>query len=162
MLVKDIDLSLSIIEPGMVEHLLRRESFGNILLQHGLHQVTRQLADGVTILDLLLVKLMGQVSNLIRFERHIAIEDSVKAHTSRPDVDRQTFITNFLNDLRCDVSWSAALLKQKFLALHATTDAEIANLDVALAIEEDIVEFDVSMNDANLVHVCNALHDLLE
>ena len=44
----------------------------------------------------------------------------------------------------------------------AATDAEVADLDVALPIEQDVVEFDVSVNDSYRVHVGNALHDLLE
>ena len=46
--------------------------------------------------------------------------------------------------------------------VNATTHSEVSNLDIAMAIEQDVVQFDVSVHDANLVHVCDALHNLLE
>ena len=58
LLVKDIYLIISVIKPWMVEHLLCSESLGNIFLEHRLHEVTGQLADRVTILDLLLIELV--------------------------------------------------------------------------------------------------------
>ena len=42
------------------------------------------------------------------------------------------------------------------------TDTEIANLHVSLAVQQDVVKLDISMHNANRVHVRDPLHDLLK
>ena len=46
--------------------------------------------------------------------------------------------------------------------VDAPTDTEIANLHVSLAVQQDVVKLDISMHNANRVHVRDALHDLLK
>ena len=132
--IKDVDFFFNVVEPRMKQDFLGCEAPGDVLFEHVLHQVARQLRDCVTILDLLLVELMGQVTDLVRFEGDISVENSVQADSSRPYIDWEAFIADFLDDLRSYVSRSTALLKQKLVLVHPPTDAEIANLNVALTV----------------------------
>ena len=127
-----------------------------------MHEVAGQLRRRVSVLDLLLVQLVGQVSNLVRLEWHVSIEDGVKANTGRPDVYWETLIANFLHDLGGNVGRSTALLEQKLVLVNAATDTEVANFDVTHAIEQNIVKLDVPVHDTDRVHVGDTLHNLLE
>lgn len=162
LLVKDIDTFLSIVEPWMVKHLFRSQSLGNVLFEHVLHEVSGQFRHCVSILNLLLVELMCQITDLIRFKWHIAIKYGVEADTCRPDIDWEPLISNLLHNLRRNVSWSATLLKKKLVLIDSSADSKIANFYISVAIEQDIVKLDISMNYSNRMHVSNSLHDLFE
>ena len=81
LLVKDIDFGLSVIKPGMVKDFFGAQSFAYILFEHVLHEVSCQFRGGVFVFDFLLVKLVGQVSDLVRLERDIAVEDCKEAYS---------------------------------------------------------------------------------
>ena len=112
LLVKDVHLSLCVVEPGMIEDFFGGQAFRYVFLQHALHQVSCQLRNCVTILYLLLVKFMGQIADLVSLKRHIAVEDSVEADASRPDVYREALVANLLHDLGSNVCWCATLFKE--------------------------------------------------
>lgn len=109
--IKDVDLLLCVIEPGMVKNLLCTQPFGYIFLEHILHEISGQLRHRVAILYLLLVELVGQVPNLISLEWHISIENSVQTNACRPDVNRESLIAYFLNDFRSNISGCTALFE---------------------------------------------------
>ena len=44
------------------------------------------------------------------------------------------------------------------LALHEFTDAEVADFDVAFGREQDVIKFDVSMQDPLAMYVRKALY----
>ena len=54
---------------------------------------------------------MGQIANLIGFERDVSVEDSVKADACGPDVHWETLVSDFLHNFRCNVCRGATLLK---------------------------------------------------
>ena len=105
---------------------------------------------------------MRQVTDLVSLERDIAVEDGVETDACRPYVDWEALVADFLDDLWRDVGWGAALLKQELVLVNAPRNTEISDFDVAVAIQEDIVELDVSVDNANGMHVGNTLHNLLE
>ena len=111
LLVKYVDTLFYVIKPRMVKYFFRCEPFRDIFLQHVLHQVTRQLRDRIAVLNFLLVKLMGQITNLIGFERNVTVEDSVKADACGPDIHWEALVSNFLHDFRRNVGRSATLFK---------------------------------------------------
>ena len=57
--VKYVDSFFNVIEPWMVEDLFCSESFGDVLLEHVLHEITRELGNCITILYLLLVQFVS-------------------------------------------------------------------------------------------------------
>ena len=55
---------------------------------------------------------MGQIADLVSLKRHIAVEDSVEADASRPDVYREALVANLLHDFGSNVCWCATLFKE--------------------------------------------------
>ena len=95
-------------------------------------------------------------------ERHYAIQHCVKDHTTRPDVDTETFITPVPENLRCYVGWRAALLRHDLASLDDLADAEVADFDLTARTEQDVVQFDVAVQDSFRVAVIETADDLLE
>ena len=162
LLVKDVDALFHIVEPRVEEDFLGRQALGNILFKHVLHEIASQLRHSVPILDFLLVQLVRQITDLVSFERHVAIQDSVEADTCRPNVNGQALVADLLDNFRGYVGRGATLLKQELFVLDAPTHSEVPNLDVAVTIEENVVQFDVTMDDADRMHVSDTLHYLLD
>ena len=164
LLVEDVDVRVDVVlQPRVPEGVLSSRSLLRRLRQHGLHEVDGLLRDRVLVLDLLF-QLFNcvQVADLVRLERHVAVQHRVEADASAPDVDREALVAHVLHDLRCDVRRRATLLEQQLVDLDLLADAEVAYLDVAVAVQQDVVELDVTVRDAILVQVGDALHDLPE
>ena len=52
-----------------------------------------------------------------------------------------------VDDFRGDVGWRTTLFVHGLTSLHSLGDAEIGNLDQALAVKEDVVEFDIAVKN---------------
>lgn len=107
---------------------------------------------------------MGQVTNLISLKRNATVQDGVQADSSTPDINWWTAVTDrVLHNLRRDVGWRAALLSKELVrAADPARDAEVANFNITLTVEKDIIKLDIAMDNVYLVHVFDSLHDLLE
>lgn len=162
--VEDVDVLVDVLgEPWVEQDVLSRRPLLRHLLQHHLHDVDRRLRGRVLVLDLL-VELLDcvEVADLVRLERHVAVQHGVEADACAPDVHWKAFVPHVLDDFRRDVRRGAALLEQYLLLLDLPTHAEVTNLDVTVPVEQDVVKLDIAVRHFVLVQVGNALHDLLE
>jgi hypothetical protein len=103
-----------------------------------------------------------QVLEVGRFEWDSALQHSVKEDTQGPDVHIEAFVTLISDDLRCQVSWCAALLLDDLTFVDESAHTEVADLDRAFNVHQDVVQLDVSVKDTPAVAVAKTEHDLLE
>lgn len=103
-----------------------------------------------------------QVTNLISLEGHISVEHGVETDSCTPDVDGEALITHVLNNFRSYVGRGAALLEKEFVFLNSATYSEITDLDISMAVKQNIVKLYITVRDTVLVEIGDALHDLLE
>ena len=164
LLVEDVDgLRVLISKPWVREDVMGRGAQLGRLLQHRPHQGDRICAHGVLVLDLLVELLdSAEVADLVGLEGHIPVEHRIQADARRPNVDREALVPHVLHDFRSDVRWCSALLEQQLILFSPSTHAEVTDLDVSVAVEQDVIKFDVSVGNSVVVQVGDALHDLLE
>lgn len=76
-----------------------------------------------------------------RTEKHRIEHDS-----SRPDIWLVTYVTLIFKNLRGYIGWGSALLKHKlFMFRDQLTHSKIADFNMALGCEQDVVQLDVSV-----------------
>lgn len=126
-------------------------SFENLFeeLEGAFAHVTWGAPTALDIDDLLL-----QLAHVSGLERHRSEEHRVEHDASAPDVRLEASVALASEDLWGDVGWCSALLRlQLVLVLDELADSEVADLDVALRGQEDVVQLDVSVEHLLLVDV---------
>ena len=78
---------------------------------------------------------MGQIADLIGFKRHVSIKDRVETYASRPNIDREALVADFLHDLGSDVCRRATLFEEELILFDSPADAEVTDLHVTLAVQ---------------------------
>mmetsp|Transcript_11407 Transcript_11407/g.19247 ORF Transcript_11407/g.19247 Transcript_11407/m.19247 type:complete len:242 (+) Transcript_11407:423-1148(+) len=95
-------------------------------------------------------------------EGELAGDHDEEDHAQGPHVGRLTVILALARQIRAHVLRSAALLDQLLILVAGRREAEVDQLDLAHAVDEDVVELQVSVHDAVRVHVLYGAHDLGE
>jgi len=103
-----------------------------------------------------------QFFHVAGFEGDSTAKHGVEYYTSAPDISFESHVPFLLEDLRSDVGWRPTLLMHYITGLDELADSKISNFYVAFAIEQDVVELDVSMENTLSVDVAKALNDLPE
>lgn len=103
-----------------------------------------------------------QLFKRLRFERHCPIEHRVEQHSKGPHVHEESFVALVDDDLWCEVSRRAALLLDNLTFLDDLRHSEVANLDSFLAVKQNIVELDVSMDNRAAMDVRQSVEYLFE
>lgn len=86
----------------------------------------------------------------------------VQADAGRPNVNFEASVARLAHDLRSGVSRRAALLVENLILRNAPTHSEVAYLDVTLAVQQNVLELQVTVHHALLVHVSDTEHELPE
>jgi hypothetical protein len=90
------------------------------------------------------------------------LQNRVEKHTERPDVYIEAFIAFISNDFRSQISGSSALFLNDLTLGNESTDPEVAELDCSFTVHEDIVKFDVSVQDAPTMAVSQSIDNLFK
>ena len=165
LLIEDVHIvteCICVLEPGMFQRLDGSQTLFRVLLKHPHHQVPRFFADCVLELDGRVKDHFVQIAHLIRLEGYIPVQHGIKADSGRPYIDWVSLVAEFPHNLRSNVSGCSALLEENLIVNDFAGDTEVCDLYVTVAIKQDVVQFNVSVDDPVVVQVCNALHDLLE
>ena len=96
------------------------------------------------------------------FERHRPIKHGKEHDTSTPQIHVVAISIFVLKDLRCNISWSSALLPHFDSRLTLFTDTKVSNLDRALSIKKNVVKFDISVCYAFRMDVIESINNLFE
>ena len=94
-----------------------------------------------------------KILQVLRFERHRALKHRVQKHPETPHVDEETFVALVNDDLWREIRWSSALLLNDLTLLDYLGDAEVADLDALFTIEQNVVQFDVAVDNAAAMDV---------
>ena len=137
------------VQPVVIQHILGRYALVRRLLKHFLHQIDGAAADNIFLEFDLLTKLLylAEISDLVSFERDVAVQHSIQADACAPYVHREPFVPHILHYFWSYVGWSSALLKQNLILLNLLRNSKVSNLDVPVAIQEYVIQLDISMSN---------------
>ena len=88
-----------------------------------------------------------QILHIISFERDSAEQEGKQDHTCAPQVSLESLVALVSDDLWGNVCRRSTLLEHKFALFDGLGDAEVSDLDVALSIKQNVVQFDISVQD---------------
>ena len=121
------------------------------------------MADVFEALELSLDDDLLELLQVVRLEGLDPAHHVVERDPRRPDVAREALVAVALEDLGRDVRRRAALLVHRVGgALEFAAHAEVADLDRVGQVDQNVVEFDVAVDDVFAVDVFEALDDLFE
>ena len=103
-----------------------------------------------------------QISDVVGFEGHCALQHGVEQHAQAPDISVEALVAVVDDDLGGQVCGSAALLLDDLIVLDESADSEVAELYAALSVHEHVVEFDVPVQHTSAVAVTQSVDYLLE
>ena len=103
-----------------------------------------------------------QVLHVSPFERDISIEHGEEYYSCAPHINCPSIIALLCYDFRRYVSRCAALIIEDLARFHSLSYSEISYLDVSLVIEEDVLQFDVSMKNVFRMNVADSFNNLFE
>ncbi|KAI3480495.1 hypothetical protein L1887_57341 [Cichorium endivia] len=120
-----------------------------------LRQVRRQRIDAV-------VDLFEERRDVLVVERQSAAQHDVQDHAARPDVDLGPGVQPSGDDLGRGVVGAAAARLEKVAVGHDVGEAKVADLDVEVLVEQQILGLEVAVDDLVTVAVLHGADDLLE
>lgn len=103
-----------------------------------------------------------QLLHVAGFERDSSTEHCVEDNSSAPDVCLEACVALLTKNLGGNVGGGAALLVHDVAGFDQLAHSEVCNFDVSLAIEEDVIELDVSVKNPLAMNVAQAFNDLSE
>lgn len=78
-------------------------------------------------------------------EGHRALQHDIEQHAERPYIDEEAAVLTIARHFWGQVCWRAALLLYDFIFVYEAADSEVTNFYTAIAIEENIIQFNISM-----------------
>ena len=157
-------------EPWMCHDLVQRRTLRRVWHEHACKQRARLWADIVRKrqrrrhnvlvqhIDVVAVRVRGIV-----VKRQVAGEHRVQDHTARPHVDGRTDIQPVLYDeLGRRVAGRATARRHEVVAARAKVvgEAKVGDDDVAVAIQQEVLELQVTVDDVLLMQVGDAADEL--
>lgn len=103
-----------------------------------------------------------ELAHVVGLEWHCSVKHGEEHDSATPDVHGESVVPLISEYLWRDVRRRSTLLRHLLSLLDDLADAKVAELDLALRVQEYVVEFDVAVQDALAVAVGEALDDLLE
>lgn len=149
-------------EPGVREDLWHGQPLLWLELDHAFDECLRLWTQLGREGELSLQNELVQIFEVRRLKGHRSAQHSEEKDAEGPDVDEEAFIALVNDDLRRQVSRSTALLLYNLAFLDYLRDTEVAYLDALLAVEQDVIQFDVSVDDRPAMNVRQPVRDLLE
>ena len=159
-----------IFEPGVLQDLSSRDSFGGIFVEDPLDEVLRSLRHsilGIFVLWKLVFSVLDlsiEVTLVLGEEGQLADHKDVEDDAAGPDVGRLPIVILFLGQVGAHVLGSTTLHRQLLLFAARRSKAKIYDLDVValLLVDQDVVELQVPVDHVYLVHVGHRAHNLPE
>lgn len=146
----------------MFQDLRNAESSAWVDIEQAPDHVFCVLGDLIFHVVLRSFDLSVQLFHVVGFERHSAVKHGEQNDTRTPEISLEASVAFVFDNLGSNVCRRSALLEHDFAFLDLLGNAEVGNLDVAFAIEQNVVELDVPVEDVLRVDVANALDNLLE
>lgn len=134
----------------MCHYLINRRSFCGVSCQNFLDKVLRGIADGASVREAVLVHpdLSIGCFDIICLEWWLSNYQCVDDDSERPNVDLEGVALLALKDLRGDVVGGATNSSFLFaVKLELCGEAEVADFDFHLVVEEKVTKLEVSMDD---------------
>lgn len=162
LVIEQLEGLIIVRKPWVLLYLLDREPFVRIDLQ----KTTKHISGFWRYILLECINTSQnermQLLHAWGLERHCSIKHCEKHHTCAPQINIETVPIFVLQDLRGYISWSSALFSHFDSWLALFTDTKVTNLDWTLSIEQNVVQFDISMTNMLRMNIVQAIDDLLE
>lgn len=106
--------------------------------------------------------MLVQVLRIFPFEWKAATEHGIEKDAGGPDVGRRSLVVTSLHNLRCHVRWRATENLKLCLWRRAATESKVYELDHLLAVNDNVLQLNVSMCDVSVVQVFQSKEELLD
>ena len=103
-----------------------------------------------------------QLMHIRSLEGDSSTEHSKEKHTQAPNINKEAFISIIRYNLRSYISRSATLLINNSSSSNDLRDSKIADLNHIIGVDENIIEFDISMKYRARMNVSETVDYLLE
>jgi hypothetical protein len=103
-----------------------------------------------------------QVLHIVGFKRHRAIQKCEQDYSCTPQICLESLVALVSYNFWCYVRGSTTLLLHNLPFLYSFRDTKVCDLDLAFAVQKNVVELDVTMKNFFAVDVPNALNYLFE
>lgn len=125
-------------------------------LQHLFERITQRIAaDFQLLVEDFFIQLLDGVS----LKRDFSSQGNECQNPQTPHVCLKSFVSLLFDDFGSQVGRSAYVFEDSFPHLHFPADSEVAHLDLVLVVEENVVEFDVSVEDLLFVQISETFQD---
>ena len=149
-------------EPWMRQDLRDSGALCWVQLDHAAHKIVSLLGQVLRERELSLQYQLVELLEAGRLEGHSPAQHRVQQHPETPHVHEEAFVAFVDDDLGSQIGWRAALLLDDLALLDYLRDSEVADFDALLAVQQYVVELDVSVYYRPTVDVGQAVRDLLE
>ncbi len=166
------------IEPLVLHHLLQGEALGGVGVDHAVDQLLEVIGqDDLAAVGLLvhapvvLSRLLGEdaeplaAGGVSNSEGRLTCYEHEEDHAGREDVRRGAIVGLALNDFRGHVTFSTDAVAEHSIAFrtgHGGGEAEVGELDVALSVEEQVLQLEVAVADVAGVEFVESYQHLAE
>eukprot|EP00760_Papus_ankaliazontas_P023561 PhM_4_TR2067/c4_g1_i1/m.99921 len=155
------------LRPGVRDDLLERVALLGVDDEHLADQVPHGLREVLGHAVVATLDLVEEMVHVGVVEGQVTRKHDKENHTAAPHISHEAIVALLLEDLGGDVVGCAADgLEQRAVALGTAAlevgESEITDLEVVIAVKQEVLGLEVAVGDALLVAVVRAEHELLE
>jgi hypothetical protein len=133
-----------------------------ILFEHSSQKIFGLIANILRHVEIRFLDLLKKNRNVFVVKRQTPDQESVKDDTTRPDVTEFPFVAVAVDDLWTGIVRRAAGCFEKIGMGIPCRHAKVSNLNVVVAVNEDVLWLEIPMSNGAAVKVVDREHDLLE
>ena len=138
------------------------KSISWIQLNHSSYYVLSIFAQLKWEIELSFKNQFMQIFQIRCFKGNCSAQHRIKENTQGPNVDEEAFIAFVDDDFRGEVGWGSALFLYDLTLFDYLTDTKITDLDSLLTIKQNIIQFDITMNNTSAMDMSQSISDLLK
>lgn len=116
----------------------------------------------MNVLELPLSYLLEEVAFVLRPERVITLQNHEQEYAQTPKVGVDGYVVPFGDYLRRHISWSPTESVDGVGRSRLKAEAEINQLQLLVSVEENVLSFDIPVNNVPFVQILKSLRDRLE
>jgi hypothetical protein len=110
----------------------------------------------------LIHNILVQFLHIIGFEWNCTSDHCIKQDSEGPDINIKSMISFISYDFRCDVSRSPSLLDNLHILFNDFRNSKITYFDSFIAVYQNIIKFDVSMEYRPSMSVSQAIQNVFK
>ncbi len=161
--IREVNSRRRHIPPSVFSDLFNVKSFGGIsvqdISQHVLGVFRQEFRNLIFACQYFLI----QLGRLRIFKWQTPTQHSIQDNTAAPNINHDSLISIFtLNHFRSSITRRPTCCFKPFIFPISVRKPKINNPDSLIIVDQEILGFEIPMNDVQLMNVLNTTNDLLE